>query len=93
MFGRKISADFRVALKMLAYKNVTDESDDENILQDLQREALIGTDGLKVHSINLTTRLNYNKIDVVTEPTFRLTINRKIGFEQLIDDANKWQII
>ena len=72
---------------------MTDESDDENILQDLQREALIGTDGLKVHSINLTSRLNYNKIDVVTEPTFRLTINRKIGFEQLIDDANKWQII
>jgi hypothetical protein len=53
----------------------------------------LGTDGLKVHSINLTSRLNYNKIDVVTEPTFRLTINRKIGFEQLIDDANKWQII
>jgi hypothetical protein len=58
MFSKKINADVRNVCKISIYKNSIEESDEENILKELQREASIGTDSLKVHSINKTSRLN-----------------------------------
>ena len=58
MFSKKINADVRNFCKISLYKNSIEDSDDENILKEVQREASIGSDSLKVYSINKTSRLN-----------------------------------
>ena len=50
-------------------------------------------EGLKLRNILQSSRMNNCAINILTSDKLQLTINRKMGYSKLIQDADRWHIL